>query len=148
MASSQATTDRTRDEPTSEKARTIADVAREMGPNASNPSIADEVEARIGDRPDPSWVSRVRSKYVDDHDDGFAPPPDTEVDVDPDGDDVDELMLRVDMLAGRLERYTSHVDAVEDALTDLERRVEAIEDAGGDDLADAFEDVADRLRDD
>jgi len=145
MASSQAT-DRTRDAPTSEKASTIVEAARDLGPNASNPEVADEVEERLGDRPDPSWVSRVRSKYIDDT--TFAPPPD---ESEADDTDVDELMLRVDMIAGRLDRYTSHVEAVEQALTDLENRVDAIEDEDvheADDLADAFADVAQRLRTD
>lgn len=149
MASSQEATDRPRDAPNSQKARAIVEAARDLGPDASNPSIADEVEERLGDRPDPSWVSRVRSKYVDHDDSNFAPPPESGASTE--RDDVDELLLRVDMIAGRLDRYTSHVEAVEQALTDLEERVDAIEDdpaADADDLADAFVALGERLRTD
>lgn len=169
MAQAQSqSTDRTRDEPSSEKGRTIAEVAREMGEDASNPAVADEVEDRIGDRPDPSWVSRVRSKYAvhadpddfdtDDGDDGGgasrSPPPEASTGS-PSRSDVEDLMVRVDMIAGRLERFADNVDALEDLIVELEDRVEALEAAEPDvdqvrhdDLADTFEELSDRLRGD
>lgn len=158
MASSQAT-DRTRDAPNSEKSRTIVESARDLGPEATNAEVADEVEDRIGDRPDPSWVSRVRKKYV-----GTESTVDSKADDAPrapaeDDDapyDADDLWLRVDALAGRLDRFTSNVGAIDQAVSELEGRVEALEDAVDDvdpdadreELADTFEELSDRLRDD
>jgi len=160
MAQSQAT-DRTRDAPTSEKSRTIVEVARDLGPEASNPDVADEVEDRIGDRPDPSWVSRVRSKYVDaegtvDSKGGDAPRATPERSDAPYDDE--DLWLRVDALAGRLDRFTSNVGAIDQAVSELEARVEELEaaveevdvdaDTDREDLADHFEELSDRLRGD
>ena len=147
MASSQAA-DRTRTAPTSEKARTIVEAARDLGPNASNPDVADEVEARIGDRPDPSWVSRVRSKYID----AERGPHATRDGVESQADAVppEEVILRVDALAGRLDRFTSKVQTIDKDLRELERRIDVIEDAVVDadreELADHFEELSDRLR--
>lgn len=169
MAQAQSQTPTDRDAPTSEKGRTIVEVAREMGEDASNPDVADEVEDRIGDRPDPSWVSRVRSKYpvhVDEDDfdtDGEAGDADTDDTTrtpPPEGSggssarsDVEDLMVRVDMIAGRLERFADNVDALEDLVVELEDRVEALEAAEPDvdqvrhdDLADTFEELSERLR--
>jgi len=153
MAQAQSATDRTRDAPNSEKARTIAAVAREMGEAASNPDVADEVEARIGDRPDPSWVSRVRSKY-----DVHADPDDFDTDDAPDtrrapppeapggADAPEQILVRVDTIAGRLDRFASAVEDLEERVAAIE---DAVDDADGidrDELADRFEGVADDLR--
>jgi len=149
MASTR-TAGRPRNRPNSEKARTIVEAARDLGPDATNPDVADEVEDRIGDRPDPSWVSRVRSKYAADFDSKAADAPRAPVDGDVPVIGRNDVILRVDAIAGRLERYAEHVDAIEDAITDLEARVDDLEDAADrdvdDELAEAVEELTDRLR--
>lgn len=150
MASTQQA-GRPRNGPNSKKARTIVEAARDLGPDATNPDVADEVEDRIGDRPDPSWVSRVRSKYAGDFDSKAADAPRASGDSNFPTLGREDVILRVDAIAGRLERYAEHVDAIEDALTDLEVRVDDLEDAADhdvdDDLAEAVEELTDRLRD-
>lgn len=158
MAQSQAT-DRPRDAPTSEKSRTIVEAARDLGPEATNADVADEVEDRIGDRPDPSWVSRVRKKYVGTEDTVDSKPDDAPrapaEDTDAPYDDED-LWLRVDALAGRLDRFTSNVGAIDKAVSELEARVEELEaaveevdvdaDTDREELAAHFEELSERLR--
>lgn len=153
MASSQAS-DRTRDEPNSKKSRAIVEVARELGAEATNADIADEVEDRIGDRPDPSWVSRVRKKYVGDGDSNDDDAPRAPAEAEPPTVGRQDIVLRIDTLAGRLDRFTSNVEAIDKAVADLERRVEELEDtvdridadADREELAEHFEELSDRLR--
>lgn len=104
-----ATTDlRIVKDPTTPKEKAIVDEAL-ADPNASNPAIADRVEDELGERPDPSWVSRVRSSFLTE-----------DVDDDYDTSKIDDVVARLD----RVE------DAVDDVASDgdVERATEAVED--------------------
>jgi len=89
-------------------------------PEASNPTIADRVEDRLGERPDPSWVSRVRRKHL------------TESEPEPGGEGpsnkIDDLIDRLDRVedvaqdAARAE----DVDRATDAVEDLTEAVDAL----------------------
>lgn len=126
------------DEPNSELARTIVRVAHEM-PDATNGEIADEVEDRFGERPDPSWVSRVRRKYGQ-----TAPTPGvTGSTSEHSPDEVEALLIRMDTLAGRLDRYASAVEALEDRVDELEDDVDDV-----DEPEVTWETLADRITED
>lgn len=102
-------------EPRTEKTAAIIEAALQS-PNASNPDIADAVEDAIGDRPDESWVSRVRSNYLED------------VSDEPDVDEDDPEDVAIDDGGGGTEAVgvAGDVATVIDRLDDVEDAVDRI----------------------
>lgn len=151
-------------EPGSEKSEAIVEATLQY-PDATNGEIADVVESKIGERPDESWVSRVRRDHleeVDDTDDtimaaseamssgSIVDDTDTpEAVVDKvarlerqlDGaaseEDVDRLIDAVDSLAGAIDALTNEV-------IDIKDRIDSLETLFGDELSDQM--VASLLR--
>jgi len=116
MAQAQAgsTTDlRIDKDPTTPKTEAIIDEVLD-DPEASNPTIADRVEARLGERPDPSWVSRVRRKHL------------TETEPEP-GGGVEDPSNKIDDLIDRLDRVEMKVEDV-GSTQDVDRAIDAVED--------------------
>lgn len=127
MAQAQAgsTTDlRIAEDPTTPKTEAIIDEVLD-DPEASNPTIADRVEDRLGERPDPSWVSRVRRKHL------------TESEPEPGGEGPSN---KIDDLIDRLDRVEGKVDEV-GSTEDVDRAIAAVED-----LTDAVEALRDEVR--
>jgi len=106
-------------------------------PEASNPTIADRVEARLGERPDPSWVSRVRRKHL------------TESEPEPGGEGpsnkIDDLIDRLDRVedvaqdaarAEDVDRATDAVDALAAEVREVKASIALIEDMVARDIND------------
>lgn len=101
-------------EPKTPKEKSIIDHAID-DPHASNPTIADRVEEDIGERPDESWVSRVRSTFLAEADGTDDPPPGN-------GD--------FDSVVDRLDRVEDAVDSIADDFAgggDVEAAIEAVD---------------------
>jgi len=115
-------------EPKTPKEKAIIDRAID-DPHASNPTIADRVEEDIGERPDESWVSRVRSTFLAEADGTEDPPPGN-------GD--------FDSVVERLDRVEDAVDSIADDFAgggDVEAAIEAV-DAVNENVEALREDVA------
>lgn len=164
MSTTQAST--TDDEPTTTlvvvkdpqtpKEKSIVDHAID-DPHASNPTIADRVENDIGERPDESWVSRVRSTFLAEADGTDDPPPgnDTDVDFDSVIERLDRVEDAVDGIADdfahgggdvdeaidAVEALTESVDALRDDVRAMNSRLERIEDMVARDVTEDVERV-------
>lgn len=108
-------------DPTTPKEEAIIDEVLD-DPEASNPAIADRVEDRLGERPDPSWVSRVRSSFLTE-----------DVEGDYDTSKIDEVVARLD----RVEDVAHDAASAED----VDRTIDAVED-----LTDAVEALSGEVR--
>lgn len=125
--------------PESEKGRAIAEASLDY-PDATNAEIADVVEQKIGDRPDESWVSRVRNNNLgtdaaddarEDADVGLDSPPEGSVvakvadledrlDDAAEADDVDRLIDAVDSLAAAIDAMATEVEELNDRVEEIE----------------------------
>ena len=112
-------------DPTTPKTEAIIDEVLD-DPEASNPTIADRVEDRLGERPDPSWVSRVRRKHLTEPEPGGGE--EAAVDVERPSNKIDDLIDRLDRVEGKVEDVGSveDVDRAIDAVDDLTEAVDAL----------------------
>lgn len=110
-------------------------------PEASNPDISDRVEDRLGERPDPSWVSRVRSSHLSE-----------DVDREYDTSKLDDVVARldrvedvaqdaaraedVDRAIAAVEDLTEAVDALREDVRDIHASIDLIEDMVARDITD------------
>lgn len=115
-------------EPSTDKERAIVNAVLSY-PEATNREIADVVTDELGEKTDPSWVSRVRNEFLDDADA-----------EDEAHESLDDFVHEsVDDVMARLDRIEDKVDEAVGLIVRLIGVVERIEDLQRDRVGDEIE---------